>query len=124
MKKSFEKKQKLQDDLMELIDTRATEFLDGEEVNAAGLSEDEKSDILVGAMLTLFASHMANIAAEEGEQSDDVFEAHLEECFTAVTQLFWQLKSKITDSQKNTESPKVEEKLPKDKKKKSGSTVH
>lgn len=92
MKYTDEQKQEAQDDLMEAIADTAEEYLDGTRVKELGLDEDAQSDIFIGAVLTLFANHMAFVAAHE-DQVD--FTPHLEDSFEAVRTLFTRLRKRF-----------------------------
>lgn len=79
----------LQDELVEEVIGVIETYLESDKVKAGGLDEDSKSDIVIAALLTIYANHLAYVAAQEDTID---FTPHIEDSFTAAKTLFTRLR--------------------------------
>lgn len=82
----------LQDELVTNLIDAIENYVDSDKVSASGMDEDSKSDIVIASLLTIFANHLAYVAAQE-EAVD--FNPHIEDSFKAVKTLFARLRTQF-----------------------------
>ena len=112
----------LQDELVTEIISVIEKYIESDKVHASGLDEDSKSDIVIAGLLTIFANHLAFVAAQD---EDIDFTPHIEDSFKAVKTLYTRLRKQFLE-ELGKEDPLLKDPKTKPAKppKKKDTTVH